>query len=194
MAEAMVPEEVAKLLNQYFSHIARACEWNHGLVDKYIGDCAMLVFGTPEPDEDHCFHGIRCALTVKHLIALENARREKAGHAPVRFRVGLNSGSMLAGNMGANERMEYTVVGDTVNLASRLSSVAKAGEIIITEATYNRPEIRDRVIARQQRSIQLRGIQQPVATYVVEGLIPSENEQLIRQVETLWWQARRHTA
>ena len=101
---------------------------------------------------------------------------------------------MLAGNMGANERMEYTVVGDTVNLASRLSSVAKAGELIITEATYNRPDIRDRIIARQQRSIHLRGIQQPVATYVVEGLIPGENEQLIRQVETLWWQARRHTA
>jgi adenylate cyclase len=194
MAEDMMPEDVGTLLNQYFSHIARACEWNHGLVDKYIGDGAMLVFGTPEPDEDHCFHGIRCALTVKHLVALENARREKAGHVPVWFRFGLNSGSMLAGNMGANERMEYTVVGDSVNLASRLSTASKAGQIIITEAIYSRPEIRDRVIAREQRSIHLRGIQQPVATYVVEELIPGENEQLIRQVETLWWQARRHSA
>jgi adenylate cyclase len=90
--------------------------------------------------------------------------------------------------------MEYTVVGDSVNLASRLSTASKAGQIIITEAIYSRPEIRDRVIAREQRSIHLRGIQQPVATYVVEELIPGENEQLIRQVETLWWQARRHSA
>ena len=194
MAEDMMPEEVGMLLNQYFSHIARACEWNHGLVDKYIGDCAMLVFGTPEPDQDHCFHGIRCALTVKHLVALENARREKAGQVPVLFRFGLNSGNMLAGNMGANERMEYTVVGDSVNLASRLLTAGEAGQIVITEAIYNRPEIRERVIARQQQSIRLRGIQQPVATYVVEELIPRENEQLVRQVETLWWQARRHTA
>lgn len=194
MAEGMDPEEVASLLNQYFSHIARACEWNHGIVDKYIGDCAMMIFGTPQPDENHCFHGIRTALTIERLVVLENQQREKHGYPPVQFRFGLNSGNMLAGNMGTNERMEYTVVGDSVNLASRLSTVADAGQVTITEALYKRPDIRDRVIAKEHRSIRLRGIEHPVATFVVDALIPEENEKLARHVETLWWQSRRQSA
>lgn len=194
MAEGMDPEEVASLLNEYFSHIARACESNHGVVDKYIGDCAMMVFGTPQPDEDHCYRGICTALIIERLVALENIQREKRGYPPVMFRFGLNSGSMLAGNMGTHERMEYTVVGGSVNLASRLSSVADGGQIVITEALYRRPGIRDRIIAREHGAIQLRGIEQPVTTLVVEGLVPAESEKLTRQIETLWWQSRRQIA
>src|SRR5690606_36658815 len=122
MAEGMNPEEVANLLNRYFAQIVIACEMNQGMVDKYIGDCAMLVFGVPQADPEHFFHVITCALAIQRLVTMENEQRETRGQAPVRFRLGLNSGSMLAGNMGAHERMEYTVVGDSVNLASRLGS------------------------------------------------------------------------
>lgn len=194
MAEGMDPEEVASLLNQYFSHIARACESNHGVVDKYIGDCAMMVFGTPQPDEDHCYHGIYTALVIDRLVALENMQREKRGYPPVLFRFGLNSGRMLAGNMGTHERMEYTVVGDSVNLASRLSNVADGSEIVITEALYRRPDIHQRFLAREHGAIKLRGIEQPVTTYVVEGVVPAESDKLTRMVETLWWESRRQIA
>ncbi|MBI5462085.1 MAG: HAMP domain-containing protein [Gammaproteobacteria bacterium] len=194
MAEGMNPEEVANLLNRYFSHIVRACEMNQGMVDKYIGDCAMLVFGVPQADPEHSFHGIMCALAIQRLVAMENQARERQGLAPVRFRLGLNSGEMLAGNMGSQERMEYTVVGDTVNLASRLGSAAEAGQIIVTEQIYNRPEIAERFVARPHRAIRLRGIQHPVTTYVIEDVMPDYKDGFEHQVRQLWWQGHRRTA
>lgn len=194
MAEGMSPEEVAKLLNSYFAHIVRACEMHQGMVDKYIGDCAMLVFGVPQADPEHCFHGITCALTVMRLIAMENELRERQGQSPVRFRLGLNSGEMMAGNMGSQERMEYTVVGDAVNLASRLSSAADGGQIVITEQVYNLPEIHERFVARKHRSIRLRGIQHPVTTYVIDDVLPAYKGGFERQVQQLWWQGHRRTA
>lgn len=194
MAEGMNPEEVANLLNRYFAHIVRACEMNQGMVDKYIGDCAMLVFGVPQADPEHSFHGIMCALTIQRLVAMENQARGRQGLAPVRFRLGLNSGEMLAGNMGAQERMEYTVVGDTVNLASRLGSAAEAGQIIVTEQIYSRPEIAERFVARAHRSIRLRGIQHPVTTYVIEDVMPDYKDGFEHQIQQLWWQGHRRTA
>jgi adenylate cyclase len=194
MAEGMNPEEVAELLNRYFAHIVRACEMHEGMVDKYIGDCAMLVFGVPQTDPEHSFHGISCALTVLRLIAMENELRERQGQSPVRFRLGLNSGEMLAGNMGSHERMEYTVVGDAVNLASRLSAAAEGGQVVITEQVYRLPEVSGRFIAREHRSIRLRGIQQPVTTYVIEDIIPAYKEGFERQIQQLWWQGHRRTA
>ena len=194
MAEGMNPEEVAELLNRYFAHIVRACEMHEGVVDKYIGDCAMLVFGVPQTDPEHSFHGISCALTVLRLIAMENELRERQGQSPVRFRLGLNSGEMLAGNMGSQERMEYTVVGDAVNLASRLSAAAEGGQVVITEQVYRLPEVCGRFIAREHRSIRLRGIQQPVTTYVIEDVIPAYKEGFERQIQQLWWQGHRRTA
>lgn len=194
MAEGMSPEEVAKLLNSYFAHIVRACEMHQGMVDKYIGDCAMLVFGVPQADPEHSFHGITCALTVLRLIAMENELRESQGQSPIHFRLGLNSGEMMAGNMGSHERMEYTVVGDAVNLASRLSSAADGGQIVITEQVYNLPEINERFVARKHRSIRLRGIQHPVTTYVIDDVLPAYKDGFERQVQQLWWQGHRRTA
>ena len=190
MAEGMTPEEVAELLNHYFAHIARACEAFHGSVDKYIGDCAMLVFGVPASDQNHCLNAISCALAMTRLIDRENAERKARNLTPVHFRLGLNSGSMLAGNLGADERMEFTVIGDAVNLASRLCSASEQGRILIPGSVYERPGIADRVIAVPHRSIRLRGISHPVPTYIVRGLRPEYSDGLDRTVDQLWW--RRH--
>jgi adenylate cyclase len=133
-------------------------------------------------------------LTILRLIAMENELRERQGQSPVRFRLGLNSGEMLAGNMGSHERMEYTVVGDAVNLASRLSAAAEGGQVVITEQVYRLPEVSGRFIAREHRSIRLRGIQQPVTTYVIEDIIPAYKEGFERQIQQLWWQGHRRTA
>jgi adenylate cyclase len=79
------------------------------------------------------FHAISCALLIQRLVDHENVQREKLGLFPVKFRIGINSGIMIAGNMGSSERMEYTVVGDTVNLASRLCSISNSGQIVISK-------------------------------------------------------------
>ncbi|HKJ10704.1 MAG TPA: adenylate/guanylate cyclase domain-containing protein [Gammaproteobacteria bacterium] len=185
MSEQMNPEKVATLLNHYFTYIAAACGCNGGMVDKYIGDEAMLVFGVPEHDEDHVFHAITCGLTIQRLVEHENRLRQQQGELPVQFRFGINSGTMLAGNMGARDRMEYTVVGDSVNLASRLCSVADAGQIVISEQLYRQPEIHDRVVARRFEAIRLRGIEHPVTTYRVESLAGEHQEAVLHQVAAI---------
>ncbi len=194
MAEDMSPEAIAELLNRYFAHFVRASELTHGLVDKYIGDCVMLVFGVPQSDPEHAFHAVTCALAIQRLVARENAERESRGLTPVRFRLGLNAGQMLAGNMGSQERMEYTVLGDSVNLASRLSAAAGGGQVLVTEAFYRRPEIRDRVVAHKHRAIRPKGISRPVDTYVITDLAPPYREPFERQVEQIWWRGLRRSA
>jgi adenylate cyclase len=170
IAEDIRPEEIVSMLNKYFSLITRACELNHGMVDKYLGDGIMLVFGAPQPDENHRFHAISCALLMQRLVDHENAQREQQGLFPVKFKIGINSGLMLAGNMGSRERMEYTVVGDTVNLASRLCSISNSGQIVISKDLYQHPTVEELVIAGEYQSIHLRGIREPVSSYLVEAL------------------------
>jgi len=190
IAEEIRPEEIVSILNKYFSLITRACELNHGMVDKYLGDGIMLVFGAPQPDDNHRFHAISCALLIQRLVDNENAQREKHGLFPVKFRTGINSGIMLAGNMGSRERMEYTVVGDTVNLASRLCSISNSGQIVISKDMYQHPNVEKRVIAGEYQSIHLRGIREPVSSYLVEALgadwqsIIDEQFNQIKQIES----------
>jgi adenylate cyclase len=155
------------------------------MVDKYMGDGVMLVFGAPEPDSDHAYHAISCALLIQKLVAHENALREEQGKFPVQFRIGVNTGSMLAGNMGSRERMEYTVVGDTVNLASRLCGITNGNEIVISREMYLRDDVRERVIAGEYQSIQLRGISHPVSTYRVEQLTSAGQEVIALQFEEI---------
>ncbi|MDH3899467.1 MAG: HAMP domain-containing protein [Gammaproteobacteria bacterium] len=179
IAEKMKPEELVSILNDYFSLITNACELNNGTVDKYMGDGVMLVFGAPQPDEDHAFHAVSCALLIQRLIEHENEQRREKGLFPVQFRIGANSGKMLAGNMGSRERMEYTVVGDTVNLASRLCGIANKGQIVVSRDMYMVPGVKERVLAGEYQSIQLRGIKDPVSTYLIEDLTADWQTRLV---------------
>jgi adenylate cyclase len=176
ISEKTRAEELVSMLNRYFSLITSACAVNHGIVDKYMGDGVMLVFGAPEDDPDHAFHAVSCALLIQQLVAHENRQREAMDLFPVQFRIGINTGSMLAGNMGSCDRMEYTVVGDTVNLASRLCGITNSGQIVISREMYARDDISGRVLAGEYQSIRLRGISQPVSTYLVENLTADYQE------------------
>ena len=167
MSEKLPADEVASLLNEYFSYISMVSQLYRGTIDKYMGDCAMIVFGIPEKDDDHKFNAIACAVMIQRLVENINARRVRDGKYPVYFRIGVNSGLMLAGNMGSPERMQYTVVGEAVNLASRLHSVANKGQVVITEPFYKDSDINWRIMAQKHKSIQLRGIAEPVSTYIV---------------------------
>jgi adenylate cyclase len=183
LSEQIGSEAVAALLNEYFSYIARACALYRGTVDKYIGDCAMLVFGVPEPDEDHAFHAIACAVLFQRVVEHLNGHRAKAGLPPIQFRLGINAGPMLAGNMGSRDRMQYTVVGDSVNLASRLCGTGEPGQIVITEETWLQPAVRERVLAARHRSINVRGKSEPVSTYLVQGVREPQYGALDRQFD-----------
>ena len=180
IAEKTQPEALVAMLNRYFSLITCACKINHGTVDKYMGDGVMLIFGVLEPDKEHAFNALICALLAQKLIAHESEQRKKRGEFPVKFKIGVNTGFMLAGNMGSKERMEYTVVGDMVNMASRLCGITNGGQIVMSRDMYMLDGISERTVAGEYQSIRLRGISEPVSTYLLETL-KADYQQIVDQ-------------
>ena len=136
MAEKMSPSSVAKLLNEYFSRMEEPIFEHEGTLDKFIGDCIMAVFGAPYPQQDHAQRAVQVALDMRQR--LNELNTERGGSAPIQMRMGIHSGRALSGPIGSEKRREFTVLGDTVNIASRIESmVAKAGQIIIGGRTHD---------------------------------------------------------
>lgn len=184
-SERMPPERVAEFLNEFYTNISQSAALYKGTIDKYMGDGAMVVFGIPEDDTEHAFHAIACAVFFQKLTDRVNAARISAKKFPIYFRIGLNTGPMLAGNMGTRDRVQFTVVGDSVNLASRLCSVSTAGEIIITDETYNLPTIHSRVLASPHQAIRIRGKTDPVSTYLVHDLTETYREDMDSAIDRI---------
>lgn len=170
ISESLSPQEVSNLLNEYYNYFNQCAKFYFGTVDKFIGDAVMLVFGAPKPDKDHQYHALACAVLMNQLVRrLNHARREK-GLYEVNLRIGINSGSMLAGLIGGINRMQYTVVGDAVNLASRLCSEAGSSQIIIEESMYNTIIKTHKINAESRKHIKVRGKAEPVAIYHVHDI------------------------
>lgn len=185
LSEEMEPSDVSDLLNLYFGGIAKSVHFWNGHIDKYMGDCAMAVFGVPEESENHALNGIACAWMIQALVKAMNERRRAAGLITVEFRIGVNSGTMLAGNMGAAERMEFTVVGDAVNLASRLSHLAEPGGVLITEEMHHDEHLNSRVATERQGTVKIRGKKQPVKTLRITGIETGLRQEMAPEIETI---------
>lgn len=134
LSESREPGEVAALLNDYFGYFALAAESCGGTVDKFIGDAIMIVFGVPREDRHHALHAMTCGMLIQQMTGRVNRIRQGRDLATVSLRVGISSGPMLAGNLGSADRMQYTVVGDTVNVAARLCGMAEPGGVLVTDA------------------------------------------------------------
>jgi adenylate cyclase len=159
------PEIVVEALNEYMQIATSAIMKEGGYVDKFIGDAVLCVFGVPLAKADHAARAIRTA------IAMQEQFTEAGNNGnPLLSAVGIsiNSGLVLSGNIGSQEKMEYTVIGDIVNVASRLNGLAKAMEIIISANTY--AIVRDMIVAEEQPPCLIKGISEPVITYKVFGL------------------------
>mgnify|MGYP003386540784 FL=1 len=170
ISENIEPEEVQKLLNEYWSYYNACARFYFGTVDKYIGDCMMLVFGATNEDPKHQYHAVACAILMQKLTESLNKRRKTQGLYSVELRVGINSGKMLAGLIGTSERMEYTVVGDAVNLASRLCNEAEGSQIIIEEALFEHINPIHRLDVEAYKEITVRGKSENVKIYSVRDI------------------------
>lgn len=124
-AEDLPEQETADMLNHHFALLGACIDQDQGVIDKYIGDCVMAVWGGLSKMEDHADHAIHAALEMARVIREDNRQRAAEGKTPVRLRVGLHSGPVVVGNIGAPGRVNYTVVGDTVNVAQRLEQLGK---------------------------------------------------------------------
>lgn len=183
LSEKHSAKTITSMLNDYFSYISLASKMYQGTIDKYMGDCAMIVFGVPEKDEQHKLHAVYSAVMIQKLVERVNLIRRANNQLSVDFRIGINNGSMLAGNLGSTDRMQYTVVGESVNLASRLQSIAGKGQIIISDDFYKDPDIQWRLTAKKYKSIQLRGIKNKVTTYVVTDVIALYRDKIDEQID-----------
>ena len=168
IAEGTDAETLAGFLNDHFAIIAGAVEAEDGTVDKFIGDAVMAFWGAPEDQLDHAERACRAALAIRDAIETDNERRRTGGETQVRMRIGLHTGRAVVGNIGAPGRMNYTIVGDTVNVAQRLEQLAKetsAGDvgILVSHATADR--LGEAFVREPAGEHQVSGRDRPVAAF-----------------------------
>jgi adenylate cyclase len=173
LSERMKPSAVALLLNSYLSRMTDVIFKYEGTLDKYMGDGIMAVFGAPLDMEDHAERAIRTALEMQERLEEWNAERTEGPE--LRIRIGINSGTVVAGEIGSINKMEYTVLGDTVNTASRLeSAVAKPGSVVIGEET--RKAVGDTFECEDLGAFSLKGKENEVEAFKVHSVGPSTSE------------------
>lgn len=168
LTQTMKPEKTNQLLNEYFSYISQAASIYGGHVDKFMGDCVMLVFGVPKQDIHHSYQAISCALLIQKIISNLNQQRKANNKEPVNFHIAANSGLMLAGNMGSEQRMEYTVIGDAVNLAARIAAHAHNNEVVIPDTMLACQGVKENFKIDKKECIKIRGHDRPVTLYRVD--------------------------
>jgi adenylate cyclase len=136
LSEQMDAREVVDLLNDFFGVMTAAIFQSNGTLDKFIGDCVMALFGAPIPSERSPRNALVAAVRMQQQVARLGAERVQRGLAPIKIGIGLHHGPAVVGNIGSAERMQYTAIGDTVNIAARLVSRAEPGQILVSEAMY----------------------------------------------------------
>lgn len=174
ISETKQPEEVSEFLSHFFSCAVEAIFAYGGTLDKFIGDAVMAFFGAPLEQEDHAIRAVRAGIMMHHLVGQWNKERESEGLPPVRIRVGINSGPAVVGNVGTEKRVDYTVLGTSVNIASRLESgVAKPGDLVISQFTWDR--VAGQIKAEPMGEFPLKGLQQKMPVYkVTEEVLDAE--------------------
>ena len=166
MSEAMSPENIAGLLSDYFTEMVDVIFHHGGTLDKFMGDAIMALWGAPIPHEDDSDKAVQAAIGMQRALAALNVKWASEGRPQIGVGIGLNYGEAFAGNIGSHLRLEYTVIGDVVNVASRLCSNAKGGEILISDPLYQTTREKPAVEAMEPLSVKNRA--QPVKVWRVK--------------------------
>ncbi|NDD57826.1 MAG: HAMP domain-containing protein [Chlamydiae bacterium] len=169
ITQKLAPQEIVSLVNTCMTKLAKAIDAHQGVIDKYIGDEIMVLFGAPVSNKKSALDAIKCALEIMKILEEWNLEREKQGIFAVKMGIGIHTGKVLAGNMGAEQRLNYTVIGTNVNLASRLCNQAKEGEILISEDTFNQQSVKDFIQVEDLGALSLKGFEFPQKAYKVVG-------------------------
>jgi adenylate cyclase len=168
LSERLSPEEVVLLLNDFYTLMIETTFKHDGTLDKFMGDAVMAIFGAPIAHPDHSARAVLTALAMREGIAGLNEKRAREGKEGVSIGIGVSAGEAVAGTVGTEERMEYTVIGDSVNLAARLESNARPGQILISQRTWDR--VRGVVEVRALGPVKVKGKEEQVEVYEVLGL------------------------
>jgi adenylate cyclase len=170
IAEGMGPDAIAKFLSEYFTEMVEVIFEHGGTLDKFIGDAIMALWGAPIAHTDDPDRALRAALAMQRSIGRLNERWASQGRPEIGVGIGINHGEVFAGNIGSHRRLEYTVLGDPVNIASRLCAEAGPGEVLVSEQFLR--VVRDQVICDYLPELALKGKAQVTQVYRVRELQP----------------------
>lgn len=176
MTESMSPEEVVHFLNIYLNLQAEVIRQRGGAVDKFVGDEIMAVF----TGEDAELNAARAAVEIQDFVGSLNASRRRAGRRQVRVGIGLNAGEAVMGNMGSQRQMDYTVIGDTVNVAAKLCDAAEPGRIIISRAVYE--PLEEECAAEELAPLRVKGKKAPLKVYKLLSMKHAVRKYLRKEV------------
>jgi adenylate cyclase len=167
MSEKRSAEEIVDMLNEYFELMVEVVFKYEGTLDKFVGDEIMALFGSPVSHPDDAYRAVKVAVEQMHALEEWNLVRVAEGEEPITIGIGINTGNVVAGYLGSSKALEYTVIGDVVNTASRLCSIAKAGEILVSRNTYEK--VKDYFQLEELAQVQVKNKAQPLMVYRVLG-------------------------
>jgi adenylate cyclase len=179
MSEVLDPEDVVEMLNEYFKIMVKIINETGGVVDKFIGDAIMAIWGVPNPKSDDPIYAIRACLRMREALNVFNEKRTAAGKDPLMIGMGLNMGPAVAGTIGSDERMEYTVIGNTVNTSSRIEASTKAfgTDLLVSEEIFER--CKTQFIFDLAGEVEVKGRSQALKLYKVRGYLDESGREII---------------
>jgi adenylate cyclase len=179
MSEILAPEDVVEMLNEYFQIMVKIINETGGVVDKFIGDAIMAIWGAPNPKSDDPVRAIQACLRMREALNVLNEKRIADGKDPLMIGMGLNMGPAVAGTIGSDERMEYTVIGNTVNTSSRIEAATKAfgTDLLVSEEIYE--TCKNQFIFELAGEVEVKGRSQALKLYKVKGYIEESGEERI---------------
>lgn len=167
LSENMEPQKVVNFLNRFMTEMSRIIIKHEGIIDKFIGDNIMAIFIPGHDNRDDAKRAILTALEMKNQLKRLNREWKNAG-LKIKIGIGINTGEVIVGNIGSEERMDYTVIGDNVNIAARLECIAKGGRILINESTYR--DVESIVEAKKLKPFKVKNREGVIHAYMVKGL------------------------
>ncbi|HEY9628620.1 MAG TPA: adenylate/guanylate cyclase domain-containing protein [Coleofasciculaceae cyanobacterium] len=168
LSERLQPEEVINLLNLYLEHMAEVINHYGGTIDEFMGDGILVLFGAPTPHEDDALRAVACACAMQLAMGKVNEQMVQLGLPELAMGIGINTGDVVVGNIGSEKRAKYGIVGSQVNLAYRIESYTRGGQILVSAATLKAAGASVKVSGKQQ--VQPKGISVPVTIYEVYGV------------------------
>lgn len=189
LSEGLDPKELAQLMNEYLGAMTAVIRDNRGTLDKYIGDAIMAFWGAPVADAEHARHAVITALAMQKAVRALDAPFQARGWKPLHIGVGINTGTMTVGDMGSPVRKAYTVMGDAVNLGSRLEGITKQYGVDIIVGEHTRAQVRD-FSFRELDRVRVKGKDEPVAIYEPLGVTAELDKGVLEELK-LWQQALR---
>jgi class 3 adenylate cyclase len=182
LSEVKDPEEMVQLLNRYLERMSKVILAYDGVIDEFIGDAILAVFGVPETRDDDAERAVACGLAMQNALMELNEETVSEGYPPLEMGIGINTGTVIVGNIGSELRAKYGIVGSAVNEAARIESNTTGGQVLIGEPTYR--QVKALVKADSPQTVMMKGLKKPLVSYPVSEIGPPYNVKSGFQVDT----------